>query len=408
MPVAGGLVVARGAQSQTIPGSAAVLDSNGRFYATIDDAATLVVFERLGALSVYQVASGTTLDLATVTLDGTLWSGSRFGASLSADGSQVAFLYGNNRQVYLVGSDGKGLRQITSLPEAVHEVALSGDGKVAFAVTVQNRIVRIDVASATSTEIVAAIPYVTNPFSQVGRGSLSTVTGAGFATGTAQATAPYPASLGGVQVSIGGRAAGIAAVSPTSLSYGVPWDAPIGVFEVEIESASAAASPLVPGVEVTSFPPESYTTIAPGTPFMQVAVHEDFSSLVSVASPARPGEVLHLYAHDLGPVSPAPPAGLPAPLRPVSALTVSLACTLRAEPGVVSVPVEVLFAGLGPTLTGVFQVDVRMPAVFTSDLGALLCQVGTPAEGYACSDVVLNCTIGGYVNLAPGAAQSSR
>ena len=165
--------MARGAQSQTIPGSASVLDSNGRFYATIDDAATLVVFERLGALSVYRMASGTTLDLATVTLDGTLWSGSRFGASISADGSQVAFLYGNNRQVYIVGSDGKGLRQITNLPEPVKEAALSGDGKVAFVVTVRNRIVRIDVASATSTEIVAATPYITNPLGQVSRGSLS-------------------------------------------------------------------------------------------------------------------------------------------------------------------------------------------------------------------------------------------
>jgi uncharacterized protein (TIGR03437 family) len=141
---------------------------------------------------------------------------------------------------------------------------------------------------------------------------------------------------------------------------------------------------------------------------MQVAVHEDFSSLVSVASPARPGEVLHLYAHDLGPVSPAPPAGLPAPLRPVSVLTVSLSCSLRAEPGTVTVPVEVLFAGLAPTLAGVFQLDVRMPGALTSDLGALVCQVGTPAEGYACSDAVLNCMIGGFVNLAPGVAQSSR
>src|ERR1039457_7213135 len=36
IPVAGGLAVARGAQSQTIPGSASVLDSNGRCYAMIE------------------------------------------------------------------------------------------------------------------------------------------------------------------------------------------------------------------------------------------------------------------------------------------------------------------------------------------------------------------------------------
>jgi len=47
-------------------------------------------------------------------------------------------------------------------------------------------------------------------------------------------------------------------------------------------------------------------------PFM-VAVHEDWSAMVTPDNPARPGEVLHASAVGLGPTDPAVPYGAAAP-----------------------------------------------------------------------------------------------
>ena len=40
----------------------------------------------------------------------------------------LQFLYGTDQQVYVIGSDGSGLRQVTHFGQAVREVVLSGDG----------------------------------------------------------------------------------------------------------------------------------------------------------------------------------------------------------------------------------------------------------------------------------------
>ena len=91
------------------------------------------------------VANGSSTDLVTPMADA-----SDFRPSISDDGSVVAFVYGINRQLYVVGSNGSGMKQISNFSESVTEVELSGDGTVAFVVTAANRIARINVASAQS------------------------------------------------------------------------------------------------------------------------------------------------------------------------------------------------------------------------------------------------------------------
>jgi uncharacterized protein (TIGR03437 family) len=350
----------------------------------INDAGTLVIYQAGSGqvsepirLSAYSVPTGSSTDLVTDTADSP-----GFAASISDDGAQVAFLYGQNRQVYLIRSDGTGLRQITNFSEAVTEVALSGDGSVAFAVTAANRIVRIDVASAQPTDIVPPTPYTNVDRIQVSRGSVTVVAGSGFAADIEDAQPPFPLALGGVELHVGGLAVPIAGASPKSISYPAPWDLPDSPVDVEVSVSSAEASPFIPGFEVEpSAPPGFYLVSQPGSPFMLIAVHQDYASLISPANPAQAGEVIHVYAKDLGPVNPAPPAGLPAPLSPLSLLTRPMSCILQADPNPGD-PVDVLFAGLAPELLNVFQVDVRLPVSFRASLSALRCQVGDPALGY--------------------------
>jgi len=233
--------------------------------ALINDAGTLVIYQAGGGrfsgparLSAYSVPAGSSTDLVTDMPDAP-----GFAASISDDGEHVAFLYGQNRQVYVIRSDGTGLQQITNFPEAATEVALAGDGSVAFAVTTANRIVRIDIASAQSTDIVPPTPYTNVPAANgylkafvsgyripVSRGSVTQVTGSGFAADIEDALPPFPLALGGVELRVGGSPVPIAGASPSSVRYPAPWDLPDSPVDVEVWVSSAEASPFIPGFEV--------------------------------------------------------------------------------------------------------------------------------------------------------------
>jgi uncharacterized protein (TIGR03437 family) len=362
---ADGLALAKDTQVQPIP------RSGDAWYGMVNDSATLLLFEHSGVLSVYSLKDGASRDLASTTppqLAGTR----QFGAAMSYDGSEIAFIYGGDRQVYVIHSDGTGLRQLTHLPGPVIEVALSGDGTSAFAVTADNSLVRIDSASGSVSEIIPATPWA-NGYNESSRGSLRSINGSGFATQPQQAAAPYPLALNGVELRIGAvTPIPLASVTPTLITYGVPWDLPDSRYDVEIWVAAFSNSPFVPGFEA-----------APAAPSfaLRSGIHEDFSALINQANPARPGEIVHLYAYDLGPVSPVPPFGAPAPSQPLSTLADLFACYISAPYSRRS-QLDVLFAGLAPTLLNVFQVDVRLPTSFASNSGYIQCHIGDPTAGY--------------------------
>lgn len=179
---------------------------------------------------------------------------------------------------------------------------------------------------------------------------------------------------------MGGIAVPIAGVTPTSVTYPAAWDLPDNPVDVEVWAASAAASPFVPGFQVSPARPTFSFGPPPGTGL--IAIHQDFSSLVTDAKPAQPGEYIHFYAADLGPVIPAPPAGLPAPLQPLAQLAVPISCTVGADTNPSPVPVNVAFAGLAPGLLNVFQLDVQMPNTFQGSPSRLSCDIGYPSLGY--------------------------
>jgi hypothetical protein len=66
-------------------------------------------------------------------------------------------------------------------------------------------------------------------------------------------------------------------------------------------------------------------------------------------------DVLVIYATGLGAVSPKVPSGVPAPTDPLSRLTVAGSVIFGG------VPATPQFAGLAPTLVGVFQINVTVP-----------------------------------------------
>jgi enamine deaminase RidA (YjgF/YER057c/UK114 family) len=96
-----------------------------------------------------------------------------------------------------------------------------------------------------------------------------------------------------------------------------------------------------------------------GPPKLTSSVHQDFSGPITSDKPARSGEIIHLFASGFGPVTPPVPDGTAAPASPLSRTVNPVTCGALGASGNM-MPLAVLFAGLAPGQTGVYQLDVEL------------------------------------------------
>jgi uncharacterized protein (TIGR03437 family) len=182
-----------------------------------------------------------------------------------------------------------------------------------------------------------------------------------------------PLSLDGVSVTVNGRPAAVAFISPGQVNVQAPADTTAGPVEVSLRNASASAT----GTAIL----QDY---APGFFAFQgkyvAAVHSDGAYVAPVgylgnsilSRPAKPGEVLMLFGTGFGPTSPSVPAGQvffgAVPLTDISRLHIRIAGT----------PVAVQFAGI--VAAGEYQFNVVVPAcsdgdqTIVADIGGVLSQ----------------------------------
>jgi uncharacterized protein (TIGR03437 family) len=110
-----------------------------------------------------------------------------------------------------------------------------------------------------------------------------------------------------------------------------------------LEIALASPSPFDDAprgaLNIAPFAPEFVT----GGAYVLIAAHQDWSGLVTVDNPARPGEAVHGYGLGLGPTSPAVPYGSAAPAQePFARLKKPFGCAASND---ASRPVEIFFQG---------------------------------------------------------------
>ena len=87
-------------------------------------------------------------------------------------------------------------------------------------------------------------------------------------------------------------------------------------------------------------------------------------------TPAPRGTVIQLFATGLGPLSPAIPAGTPAPISPLSNTTLNVTATIGNQPATVT------YAGSAPGEIGVYQVNVQVPLTAPSGADRLVLTAG--------------------------------
>jgi uncharacterized protein (TIGR03437 family) len=261
-------------------------------------------------------------------------------SGLSDDGTRALILLGS--QAWLVQTDGTGLRQLTSDAAGIRTAILSGNGNVVYAETNVGSLLKIDVASGAQLELIGRTPYVVGG-TPADAGLASVLSGSGIVNGSFQATPPVGTTLGGVSVEIAGQSVPVLQVTPTTVGFLVPWNIPASGNQTVIVQA--------PGVHTPFDFPASTILITTG-PRAGTVWHQDWSTMVSNGNPAHTGELIHVFAVGLGPVTPEVPPGALAPsTEPLARLTTPMTCSDST----------ILYAGLQPgALERIYQVDMRL------------------------------------------------
>ncbi len=178
----------------------------------------------------------------------------------------------------------------------------------------------------------------------------------------------FPLTLGGVSVTINNLPCPIYYVSPTQLSVIVPY--------AVASNQTGLANIQVTSNQVPSNVVQMYLTDAAPAAFAQnqngiglaAALHGTNYQPITPNAPAQAGETISLFMTGLGTVTPGITDGAVTPLSPLSLSDVYSAGHLTVyfndygSGGTTGNSGNIQFAGLVPTLAGLYQINVQVPA----------------------------------------------
>jgi uncharacterized protein (TIGR03437 family) len=241
--------------------------------------------------------------------------------------------------------------------EGFGSAAISGDGRVVWAVTQLNRLLRIDVGSSSADEVLPPLGGVRSVVGIGVPGSALQLQGQGFTRDQ--------------QAFDGTTILPLADATPSSYWLEIPWE-----YAGDSRRTILLRSPKNPfettaDISILSGVVPQFARVADKNvgPNVVKAVHQDFSTLVDSSNPARPGETIHVYMTGLGALDRPVATGVPAPFSPLARPLATVGCELLQHPGALTVPL-VAYAG---GLIGVYQVDVTMPDVLGDQAATLRC-----------------------------------
>lgn len=181
-------------------------------------------------------------------------------------------------------------------------------------------------------------------------GELVSLFGAGLAAGTASAASlPLPTQLSDVHVTVNGIPAPLVYTSPQQLNVQIPFETQTGTAQVQVTSG-AGTSMVTATVAATA--PAIFTLNQQGTGAGAI-LHGLTYQVVSDRNPAAAGEIVSIYCTGLGSLNPPAPTGdaPDLPSQTVAPVQVSIAGMMA----------PVLYAGVAPGFTGLYQVNAQLP-----------------------------------------------
>jgi uncharacterized protein (TIGR03437 family) len=183
----------------------------------------------------------------------------------------------------------------------------------------------------------------------------------------------FPTTLGGVQVTIDGIACPLYSVSSTQVAAVVPFELATnqtGLANIQVINNNVKSN--VVQMYLTDAAPGSFSQTQNGLG-LAAALHASNNQLITPANPAKGGEFISLYLTGLGTVTPTVADGAVGPSSPLSYSDLFNSGNLAVYfndygvQGTVGNQGKIQFAGLVPTLAGLYQINVQVP---TSGLAA--------------------------------------
>jgi uncharacterized protein (TIGR03437 family) len=186
-------------------------------------------------------------------------------------------------------------------------------------------------------------------------GSIVSVFGSNLAPRAANAPdVPLPTVLEGTSLRVNGVPSPIYYVSPTQVNAQIPYEVSPGVATVTLSVGANLLPPMALTIQ----------TSAPGLfVFGQnhALVQNQDGAMNGPAHPATPGSIVTAYLTGQGPLNLPIASGNVAPSDPLIGAVAGISATIVGQ------NVEVTFAGMAPGLVGVFQVNLRIPALAAGD-----------------------------------------
>lgn len=183
-----------------------------------------------------------------------------------------------------------------------------------------------------------------------------------FAPVTLGAAPPLDTKIGGAQVLVNGTPAPMFYSIYNQLAFQMPFDAPLGSAVVQVVRDGQPGNKV--SVQVAARAPR---ILMSGVSDYGIVTLPDYSRPMPAGSfpgvdtrPAKPGDVLTIWCIGLGPVIPAVTEGAPAPAaEPLARVSGNPVVTFGSAIG--GIRVDPIFAGLTPTLAGLYQINVVVP-----------------------------------------------
>ncbi len=242
-------------------------------------------------------------------------------------------------------------------------------------------------------------------------GELLVLYGSGLASGTivTPGAAGFPTTLGGVSVTFNGTAAAIYYVSPTQMSVIVPYGLAAnqtGLANIQVNNNGQLSN--VVQVYLTDAAPGSFSQGANGIG-LAASRHALTGQLITTANPAQASEFISLYLTGLGPVTPPIADGAVGPSSTLSWADVynagNLSVSFFGTDGTTATG-TIQYAGLTPTLGGLYQINVQMPSTGLTLGQNVFVQISTDAAVIDQIQVPFGNRTGSIVNAGPGAMLS--
>jgi uncharacterized protein (TIGR03437 family) len=184
-------------------------------------------------------------------------------------------------------------------------------------------------------------------------GELASIFGTSFANQNQGATLPLGTSLGGVSVTVNGKAAPILYVTPYQINFQVPWETTGSTASIVVTVNGRIGSAI--SVPVLTAAPGLFTSSTG-----QAAVQNADHSANTPTNPAKVGSTVTVYFTGTGPVNPAVADGAASPKGTPAQVTSTATATIG------SATAQVSFAGLAPGFVGLGQMDIVIPSGLSS------------------------------------------